>query len=182
VSDAAVDRNLLWVVGIVAGPCAGGLVAAEEGDRPLEVLETCATQLRAWIAGPGAAGRGPVSRAPTSYHLPLHRLYAALLHALIAASPEQLARCGLRDLYLRTLLPAGDPLELVLHPLSCFVLAGQVQAGLWRRNGERIVRETAVRRSRRRLPPRLRSFVRCPGVSSPCFVSPFLAPLRLVCC
>uniref|UniRef100_A0AAX7URF3 E3 ubiquitin-protein ligase n=1 Tax=Astatotilapia calliptera TaxID=8154 RepID=A0AAX7URF3_ASTCA len=65
-----------------------------------------------------------VSREPVSIHLPISRLLAGLYVLL----------CGTGAIE-----RLENPVKLAEHPLRCFVLAAQVSAEMWRRNGLSLV-------------------------------------------
>uniref|UniRef100_A0A7N5ZUC6 E3 ubiquitin-protein ligase n=1 Tax=Anabas testudineus TaxID=64144 RepID=A0A7N5ZUC6_ANATE len=67
-----------------------------------------------------------VSQEPVSIHLPISRLLAGLYVLLKMFFP-----CSLQELY--------DYTQLAEHPLRCVVLAAQVSAEMWRRNGLSLV-------------------------------------------
>ena len=71
-----------------------------------------------------------VANLPMSVHLPLHRLFAKLIH---------FGACGGADLSSAIVafksLSSLDATLFVEHPLRCLVFAAQVSAGMWRRNG-----------------------------------------------
>lgn len=90
-----------------------------------------------------------VSRQDVSFHIPLHRMLALLLHkALDFHSSKQGESSGkdgapLSDgegSFLGEILPSkfrvpGFAAVVMEHPLRLQVLCAQVQAGMWRRNG-----------------------------------------------
>ncbi|KAJ7515845.1 hypothetical protein O6H91_22G030900 [Diphasiastrum complanatum] len=99
-----------------------------------------------------------VSRQDVSFHIPLHRILALLLHKALelyvvnrkspengATSTEGTDNVSLDNVnFLLQLLPARFQVPafaalLMEHPLRLQVLCAQVQAGMWRRNGHSIV-------------------------------------------
>ncbi|CAM6107115.1 unnamed protein product [Calypogeia fissa] len=84
-----------------------------------------------------------VSRQDVSFHIPLHRMVAILLHKALEshASIAELSSRGLdKSMSLRQLLPEkyqgpGFAALMMEHPVRLQVLCAQVQAGMWRRNG-----------------------------------------------
>ncbi|XP_005724070.1 E3 ubiquitin-protein ligase UBR1 [Pundamilia nyererei] len=70
-----------------------------------------------------------VSREPVSIHLPISRLLAGLYVLL----------CGTGAIERLENPATYDFTELAEHPLRCFVLAAQVSAEMWRRNGLSLV-------------------------------------------
>jgi len=71
-----------------------------------------------------------VATLPMSVHLPLHRLFAKLIH-FGASGGVDLAPAFAAIKQLST----SDATLFVEHPLRCLVFAAQVAAGMWRRNG-----------------------------------------------
>uniref|UniRef100_A0A8C9YU16 E3 ubiquitin-protein ligase n=1 Tax=Sander lucioperca TaxID=283035 RepID=A0A8C9YU16_SANLU len=67
-----------------------------------------------------------VSQEPVSIHLPISRLLAGLYVLLV-------------KVFLRLLQESFDRTQLAEHPLRCVVLAAQVSAEMWRRNGLSLV-------------------------------------------
>lgn len=90
-----------------------------------------------------------VSRQDVSFHIPLHRMLALLLHrALDYYRPKQEESSGKdktllsdgENSFLGEILPEkfrvpGFAAVVMEHPLRLQVLCAQVQAGMWRRNG-----------------------------------------------
>ncbi|KAG8560947.1 hypothetical protein GDO81_015191 [Engystomops pustulosus] len=73
-----------------------------------------------------------VSRDPVSIHLPLSRMLAGL--------HSQLCKTGLITKLPELLSPNDFQVELLIEsPLRCLVLAGQVAAEMWKRNGLTII-------------------------------------------
>lgn len=92
-----------------------------------------------------------VSRQEVSFHIPLHRMLALLLHKALdlcstfsetPADGESASTAGdghgeklLAHMFRPRLQVTGFAAVLMEHPLRLQVLCGQVQAGMWRRNG-----------------------------------------------
>ncbi|XP_073494949.1 E3 ubiquitin-protein ligase UBR1 isoform X1 [Phyllobates terribilis] len=73
-----------------------------------------------------------VSRDPVSIHLPLSRMLAGL--------HSQMSKTGLLTKLPELISPNDFQVELLIEsPLQCLVLAGQVAAEMWKRNGLTIV-------------------------------------------
>ncbi|XP_061600229.1 E3 ubiquitin-protein ligase UBR1 [Cololabis saira] len=70
-----------------------------------------------------------VSQAPVSIHLPISRLLAGLY--VLLCGTGAIERLNNAEMY--------DFTQLVDHPLRCVVLAAQVSAEMWRRNGLSLV-------------------------------------------
>jgi len=90
-----------------------------------------------------------VSRQDVSFHIPLHRMLALLLHKALDFHSAKQEECSGKDKtllsdgessFLVEILPAkfrvpGFAAVVMEHPLRLQVLYAQVQAGMWRRNG-----------------------------------------------
>eukprot|EP00850_Spirogloea_muscicola_P019997 SM000205S06204 [mRNA] locus=s205:3198:12812:+ [translate_table: standard] len=85
------------------------------------------------------------SQLEVSFHIPLHRMLALLLHSALGpavAAGDKVAVPG--ESFLLDILPAdfrspGFVMALMEHPLRLQVACAQVQAGMWRRNGHPMV-------------------------------------------
>eukprot|EP00850_Spirogloea_muscicola_P017096 SM000143S00761 [mRNA] locus=s143:215929:225527:- [translate_table: standard] len=85
------------------------------------------------------------SQLEVSFHIPLHRMLALLLHSALGpavAAGDKVAVPG--ESFLLDILPAkfrspGFVMALMEHPLRLQVACSQVQAGMWRRNGHPMV-------------------------------------------
>uniref|UniRef100_A0A7N6ALT7 E3 ubiquitin-protein ligase n=1 Tax=Anabas testudineus TaxID=64144 RepID=A0A7N6ALT7_ANATE len=72
-----------------------------------------------------------VSQEPVSIHLPISRLLAGIYNCHCWHLRKMFFPCSLQELY--------DYTQLAEHPLRCVVLAAQVSAEMWRRNGLSLV-------------------------------------------
>jgi hypothetical protein len=76
-----------------------------------------------------------VAADPVSFHIPLHRTFAGFLHAAIMGKSKQ-------DLHaLHASVPEHWADMIIEHPLRMQVLASQILANLWVRNGNNMQRQ-----------------------------------------
>lgn len=140
------------------------ILDAIESKAELEAVQDMArwtwTKLRAWMlevhfAENRAAGAVSledvidyeVSKRTVSFHLPVNRVLALLLHHLCVRSGRESGCGGSLPSVHATFAAVGlteeaDVLWWMEHPLRALVLHSQVSAGMWRRNGEALENES----------------------------------------
>jgi len=78
----------------------------------------------------------------TSFHLPVNRVLALLIHQLCLRTPRS-AECSVLDQAFRGVgMAESDVHWWMEHSLRALVLQSQVMAGMWRRNGEALEHES----------------------------------------
>jgi hypothetical protein len=77
-----------------------------------------------------------VSAQPTSLHIPLHRMFAALCQHLALRKDAPIS-----EVYDELGLQSVNRIHALEHPLRCMVFRAQVVLGMWRRNGEAVEQE-----------------------------------------
>ncbi|CAJ1385528.1 unnamed protein product [Effrenium voratum] len=126
------------------------ILEAVESKADLEAVTDMAQlawrELRAWMVqvhvAEGRVGAAAMESIDyevskgTSFHVPVNRVLALLIHQLCIRPSEDLEKA-----FSAVGMAASDVLWWMEHPLRCLVLHSQVMSGMWRRNGEALEHE-----------------------------------------
>eukprot|EP00397_Hematodinium_sp_SG-2012_P000815 GEMP01000816.1.p1 GENE.GEMP01000816.1~~GEMP01000816.1.p1 ORF type:complete len:1774 (+),score=346.40 GEMP01000816.1:117-5438(+) len=113
-------------------------------EAALNLAQMTWVVLNKWLVGVSQAERWDgcdipyiTSQQPVSFHIPLNRILAALVHEVACACPEQ----SIRESLAQVGLSETDVVRWMEHPLRTIVLHSQVMTGMWKRNGESVENE-----------------------------------------